>query len=183
MKIGQTIYVADRKAWRSWLKKNSSSKKEIWLIYFKKHSGMPRIPYNDAVEEALCFGWIDSIAKSIDDNRFAQRFTPRRPGSSISDLNMERIRKMIEKGRMAPAGLKTIENIDLNRKFKIPKDIADALKSSREAWKNFRKFPLHYKRIRVSWIESARERPEMFQRRLKYFIKMTAQNKRFGMMQ
>ncbi|MFA5084009.1 MAG: hypothetical protein WC475_01310, partial [Candidatus Paceibacterota bacterium] len=81
MEIGKTFYSKDGNSWRRWLIKNSKSKKEIWLIYYKKSSGKPRISYNDAVDEALCFGWIDSIVKSIDDEKFAQRFTPRRRGS------------------------------------------------------------------------------------------------------
>ena len=78
MDIGKTLYVTDRKQWRSWLAKNHTKAKEIWLIYYRKSSGKKRIPYNDAVEEALCYGWIDSIMKSIDEKSFAQRFSPRK---------------------------------------------------------------------------------------------------------
>ncbi|MFA5023936.1 MAG: hypothetical protein WC523_03210 [Patescibacteria group bacterium] len=77
LKIGHTLYVTDRKPWRSWLSKHYKSEKEIWLVYFRKKSGKPRISYNDAVEEALCYGWIDSIIKNLDEERFVQRFSIR----------------------------------------------------------------------------------------------------------
>lgn len=105
MKITETLYVHNRKDWRAWLKKNHAKKKEIWLIYYRKASGRKRIPYDDAVEEALCFGWTDSTAKRIDGERFAQRFTPRRPGSQWSELNKKRARRLIKNGRMTRAGI------------------------------------------------------------------------------
>src|SRR3972149_144578 len=100
MNIGKALYVHTRKAWRAWLAKHHATEKEIWLVYYKKASGKPRIPYNDAVEEALCYGWIDSTVKSINKARFAQRFTPRKKGSMLSELNKERIRRMVEENRM-----------------------------------------------------------------------------------
>jgi uncharacterized protein YdeI (YjbR/CyaY-like superfamily) len=96
MKIGTTLYVTHRRQWRSWLAKNHASAREIWLIYFKKESGKSRIPYNDAVEEALCYGWIDSITKPIDEKRWAQRFSPRRKNSALSETNKERVRRLIK---------------------------------------------------------------------------------------
>jgi uncharacterized protein YdeI (YjbR/CyaY-like superfamily) len=183
MKIGKTLYVKNRQAWRLWLEKNHSKKKEIWLIYYKKHTGKSRIPYNDAVEEALCYGWIDSIAKTVDDERFAQRFTPRKKESSVSDLNIERIRKLIANGSMTSAGMETVKNTKINGRFKIPEDIENIMKNNHDVWENFIKFPIYYKRVRIAWIESSRSRPEIFQKRLSYFIKMTEKNKRFGMMQ
>jgi len=90
MKITKTLYVTTRDEWRSWLEKNHKSEKEIWLIYYKKHTGKPRIPYDDAVEEALCFGWIDSIIKRIDEKKYAQKFSPRKQNSVWSDLNKKR---------------------------------------------------------------------------------------------
>jgi uncharacterized protein YdeI (YjbR/CyaY-like superfamily) len=100
MELGKTLYLTERRDWRSWLAKNHDKKKEIWLIYYRKSSGKPRLPYNDAVEEALCYGWIDSIQKGIDTKRFAQRFTPRKVKSVLSAANRERIRKLIKEGRM-----------------------------------------------------------------------------------
>ncbi|VVB83023.1 Uncharacterised protein [uncultured archaeon] len=109
MEIGKTLYVANRKEWRDWLKKNHDKEKEIWLIYYKKISKKPRIPYDDAVEEALCFGWIDSILKSIDEEKYAQRFTPRRLKSNLSELNRKRIVNLIANKKMTSHGLKAVE--------------------------------------------------------------------------
>ncbi|MBI4097898.1 MAG: hypothetical protein HY426_02555 [Candidatus Levybacteria bacterium] len=88
----KTLYVRNRKQWRTWLEKNHDKEKEIWLVYYKKSSGKPSISYNDAVEEALCFGWIDSIEKSLDSDRFAGRYTPRKPKSNWSLSNRARAR-------------------------------------------------------------------------------------------
>ena len=193
MDITETLYITDRNDWRAWLEKNYTTAKEIWLIYYNKKSGKLRIPYNDAVEEALCFGWIDSIVKKYDEERAAQRFSPRRKNSQLSELNKERIRRLIENGKMTPAGLESIrhhlenktkgkKNNFLNDDFNIPKDILSKLKANKDAWNHFQHFPEHYKRIRIGWIDSSRVRPEEFEKRLRYFIRMTANNKMFGMM-
>ena len=99
MDIGETLYVTNRTQWRNWLSKNYKNKNEIWLIYYNKASGKQRIPYNDAVEEALCYGWIDSIIKNMDEERFVQRFSPRRPTSVLSEMNRERIHRLIKEKR------------------------------------------------------------------------------------
>ncbi|MBN2126900.1 MAG: YdeI/OmpD-associated family protein [Candidatus Diapherotrites archaeon] len=182
MNLGKTLYVTDRKAWRLWLEKHYDSEKEIWLVYYKKNSMKPRIPYNDAVEEALCFGWIDSTMKKIDEERSAQRFTPRRKNSSWSEMNKERARRLIKSGLMTETGLKKI-NDNLNEKFVISEDILKEIKKNKIAWKNFQKFPKYYQRIRIAYIDSARELPSEFHKRLNYFIKMTAKNKKIGMIQ
>ena len=105
MNITKTLYVKDRKQWRSWLEKYHESEKEVRLLYYKKHTGKPRIPYNGTVEEALCYGWIDSTVKKTDEDRFAQRFTPRKAGSPWSEMNKERVRRLMNQGKMTPAGL------------------------------------------------------------------------------
>lgn len=110
MKLGKTLYVKKRGEWRKWLEKNHQKESEIWLVYYKKHTKKPSIPYNDAVEEALCFGWIDSSEKRIDKERYAQRFTPRKPKSNWSESNKERVRKLIVQGKMTPAGLAAFNN-------------------------------------------------------------------------
>ncbi len=187
MNLGKTLYVANRKQWRSWLAKNFAKEKEIWLIYYRKSSGKLRIPYNDAVEEALCYGWIDSILKSIDKEKFAQRFTPRKPKSNLSEMNKERIRRLIKKRKMTAAGLNAISGSfdkfkNNEEKLTIAKDILIALKTNKPAWKNFQNFPEGYKRVRIGFIESRRRHGnEIFQKSLQHFIKMTAKNKRFGM--
>ena len=180
MKISKTIYVKTRKAWRKWLEKNHDKESDIWLIYYRKAAGKPRIPYNDAVEEALCFGWIDSTSKGIDEERFAQRFSPRRAKSNWSVLNLERMKRLIKNGLMTSAGITYYPGAT---KFKIPADILKEIKKDKETWDNFQKFDESYQAIRIGFIEGARNRPEEFQKRLKYFLKMTKQNKRFGMVQ
>jgi uncharacterized protein YdeI (YjbR/CyaY-like superfamily) len=187
MEIGKTLYVTNRKEWRAWLKKNHKKEKDIWLIYYNKKSGKLRIPYNDAVEEGLCFGWIDSIMKKINEEKFAQRFTPRRKNSQLSDMNKERIRRLIKQKKMTSTGLEAIKHTfndsNKNGRLKIAPDILEALKKYKSIWKNFNVFPSSYKRIRIGWIEGARKRPDVFKQRLNYFLNMTAKNKRYGMVQ
>lgn len=187
MELGKTLYVTNRKQWRSWLAKNHNKEKEIWLIYYRKSSGKKRIPYNDSVEEALCYGWIDSILKRIDEQKFAQRFSPRRTNSVLSQLNKERIHRLIEKKKMTVKGLNAVKHVfdhsSKNSKCTIKDDILRLLKEDKTTWENFQKFPESYKRIRIEWIEGARTRPELFKKRLEYFLKMTAKNKRYGIVQ
>ena len=108
MEIGETIYVTTREEFREWLEKNHKIRKEIWLIQYKKVTGKPSIPYAEAVEEAICFGWIDGFEKGMDDQRFAKRFTPRRQKSLWTETNIERARKMIEEGKMTEVGRATL---------------------------------------------------------------------------
>lgn len=179
MKITTTLYPKNRKEWRKWLEKNHRKEKEIWLIYYKKSSGKPRIPYEDAVEEALCFGWIDGQAKGIDEQKYAQRFSPRRKGSNWSELNKERVRKLIKNRQMTTTGLEAYPHEHTAPKLKIPKDILKALKANKAAWENFQHLPETYKRVRIAYIISS-SIPAQKPKRLAYFIKMTAKNKMFG---
>ena len=187
MNLGKTLYVINRNDWRSWLAKNYDKSKGVWLIYYRKSSGKPRIPYNDAVEEALCYGWIDSILKRVDNDKFAQRFTPRRPKSPVSEMNKERIRRLILKKRMTTFGLKAVSRFfDKNKteELVISPDIIKALKSDRQTWKNFQNFSEGYKKVRVGYIEHSRKQGnKIFQNRLNNFIRMTAKNKKFGLVQ
>jgi uncharacterized protein YdeI (YjbR/CyaY-like superfamily) len=179
MDITQTLYAARRAEWRKWLKKNYKTEKEIWLVFYKKTSGKPRIEYNDAVEEALCFGWIDSTVKKIDEESFAQRFSPRNPKTAYSQSNRERLGRLIAEGKVMKDVLASLGDIS-SKPFEIPKDILKAIKDNKEAWKNFKSFSETYKRIRIAFIDGARNRPQEFQKRLNYFIKMTEKNKQFG---
>jgi uncharacterized protein YdeI (YjbR/CyaY-like superfamily) len=188
MNVGTTLDVRNRREWRSWLSKNHSTAKEIWLIYYKKDSGKKRISYNDAVEEALCYGWIDSIAKAHDAQSWVQRFSPRRPKSMLSELNKERMRKMIKAKKMLRVGLERVahhltSNSLQPKRFIFPADILNAVRKNPTAWKHYQRFPLAYRRIRIGWIDDSRERPEYFKKRLQYFIAMTEKNKRFGTIQ
>jgi uncharacterized protein YdeI (YjbR/CyaY-like superfamily) len=179
VKTEKTIYVTDRSAWRAWLAEHYDKEKEVWLIFPKKASGKPRIPYNDAVEEALCFGWIDSRVKRIDENSYAQRFSPRNQKSKYSQANKERLRELVRRGMVLPSVQVTLGDT-LNEKFTIPSDILEEIKANKAAWENFQKFSPEYKRIRVAFIEGARKRPAEFSKRLRYFIEMTEKNKQFG---
>jgi uncharacterized protein YdeI (YjbR/CyaY-like superfamily) len=179
MEIGQILYVTDRKDWRAWLEKNFDKESEIWLIYPHKSSGKPRIPYNDAVEEALCFGWIDSTGKKYDDESSAQRFSPRNSKSPYSQANKERLRWLARENKLHPSMLDRVQKV-LNEKFVFPPDILNAIKSDKNAWKNYQKFSPSYRRIRVAYIDTARKRPEEFKKRLSNFIKKTKQNKQIG---
>jgi uncharacterized protein YdeI (YjbR/CyaY-like superfamily) len=183
MEITKTLYVTNRKDWRLWLSKNHSKEKEIWLVYYKKDSGKPRIPYNDAVEEALCYGWIDSTIKKIDEEKFAQRFSPRKSSSVLSEMNKQRLRKLILEKKMTKAGLDAVSHAfnPEEEKFLISEDILKEIKKDKQAWENFQNLPESYKRIRITYIEHSRKRGEKeFKKRLNNFIKLTSKNKKFG---
>jgi uncharacterized protein YdeI (YjbR/CyaY-like superfamily) len=189
MKVGKTFYAKSRREWRAWLARHHKTAPEIWLIYYKKHSGKPRVSYNDAVDEALCYGWIDSILKPIDIACYAQRFSPRRSTSRLSEMNRERVRRLIAARRMTRAGLERIRHVFDHAKdtkklvWRVPPDIRKRLQADPIVWKRFQRFPESYRRIRIGWITAARHRSEVFEQRLRHFIKMTARNKRFGMVQ
>jgi uncharacterized protein YdeI (YjbR/CyaY-like superfamily) len=175
MTIRKTLYVTSREAWRAWLTKHYESETEVWLIYYKKHSGQPRISYDHAVEEALCFGWIDSIVKTIDDEKFAQRFTPRRDWTRWSALNKQRLRKLIREGRMTEAGLAKIDRATLGEEphakrsqgdLDIPHFVKQALMTNAKAWENFRKLAPSHRRGYIQWIMDAKKE-ETRERRLR----------------
>jgi len=179
MKITKILYITNRKDWRNWLKKNHKTESEIWLVYPKKATGQARIEYNDAVEEALCFGWIDSIIKKLDDDHTVQRFSPRKPKAKYSQANIERLRYLMARKQVVKEVAETLGDV-LNEEFVIPPDILKAIQANQEAWKNFQKFSDSYIRIRIAFIDGARNRPEEFKKRLRYFIEMTEKNKIFG---
>lgn len=185
MNLGKTFYAKNRKEWRKWLEKNHAKAKEIWLVYYKKSSGKPRVEYGDAVDEALCFGWIDSTVKTVDKDRFAQRFSPRNPKSDWSELNKEKARRLFKAGLMHPAGLamtKGHHTAESAGKIIIPKWLEKTMKKDTRVWNNFKKFPEHYRRIRIAWITASAWNTGR-KTRLAYFLKMTAQNKKYGMLQ
>ena len=187
MDIGKTLYVANRNDWRIWLEKNYETEKEIWLIYYKKHSSRPRIPYDDAVEEALCFGWIDSIIKKIDEEKFAQKFTPRRNNNKWSELNIKRVRKMMEEGKMTEAGLKKIDKTLLNKEPEKKDSSAEpvsyleeALKDNVKALEFFTALAPSYKKQYINWTGSAK-REETRMKRIKEAIELLENNKKLGL--
>jgi len=179
MKISKTLYVPDRKSWRGWLRKNFRKEKEIWLVYYRKDAGKPRVPYNDAVEEALCFGWIDSTVKKLDKDRFAQRYSPRIPRSEYSQTNKERLQHLIARGKVRKNILARMGDI-APENYVFPADIMKVLRTNRLAHENFKKFSAPYQRIRIAYIDRARLQPLEFKKRLDNFLKLTEQNKQFG---
>ena len=177
MEVTTLFYTSDRQEWREWLASHFESEPEVWFVFPVKGAEEMSLSYNDAVEEALCFGWIDSTIKYIDPLHRAQRFTPRRPGSSYSQPNVERLKWLDERGMIHPRIREEVEDI-LRTEFVFPKDILRALRKDRTVWENYTAFPDPYKRIRVAYIEAARNRPEEFRKRLANFIRKTRENKR-----
>jgi len=177
----KTLHVTSRREWRAWLTKHHQSETEIWLIFHKKHTGKPRISYEDAVEEALCFGWIDSIVKRIDDEKFAQKFTPRRDGSRWSALNEARLRKLVREGRMTEAGLAKIDLVALGKEAQrseesgLPAFVKQALMANVKAWEHFRNITPSRQRAYIRLITDAKK-DETRERRLQEVIARLEQN-------
>jgi len=177
--IVNTLHVQDRYQWREWLMKNHDKETEIWLVLPKKSSGKQRIPYAETIEEALCFGWIDSTVKKHDEHHTVQRFTPRRKGSGYSQPNKERLRVMAQQGKVIENILDQVQTI-IDEEYEYPDDILTVLQQDEETWRNFKGFTEPYKRIRVAYVENARKRPEDFNKRLETLLKKTKANKKYG---
>jgi uncharacterized protein YdeI (YjbR/CyaY-like superfamily) len=174
-----------RREWRKWLTKNHGAKHGIWLVFHKRHRGRTGMSYDDAVEEALCYGWIDSIIRRIDDDRYVRKFTPRKPDSKWSTINRRRYADLKSRGLLAEPGLKrapTIRGGDAQRPSTsaVPPYLADALKSVPEAWKHFTQLAPSYKRMYIGWIDSAR-RVETREKRLREALTLLAEGKRLGL--
>jgi uncharacterized protein YdeI (YjbR/CyaY-like superfamily) len=180
---GKKFYARNRAEWRDWLSKNYDKEIEVWLVKYNKASGKPCISYDESVEEALCFGWIDGIQKGNDSESSIQRFTPRRPKSNWSELNKERVRRLIKGKLMTPAGMKVLEGVDLEEKPAVMSpETENALKADPEVWNNYQAFDDLYKRLRIYYIEDAKrqKRMEEYERRLNSFIKATKKNRKIG---
>lgn len=180
----QSIYAKDRSEWRKWLEKNHATSSGVWLIYYKKASGKPSISYAEAVEEALCFGWIDSRVNALDDQRYMQVFSPRKPQSSWSKLNKQRVEQLIQNGLMTAVGLEKIaaakrdgswNALDAIEDLQLSEDLMAALNSNKTASENFMAFSTSVKKNIVRWIESAK-RPETRLQRIAETVTLAAQN-------
>ena len=197
MKIPEQDYKAThpktRGQWRKWLEKNHSTAPGIWMIYYKKETGKRKFDMADAVEEALCFGWIDSVAQKLDDERSMQKFTPRKPKSIWSKINKKRIEKLIEQKLMTPAGLATIERAKKNGSWdtlnssdlhtdnnSMPGELKKALSKNKKALANFLAFPPSYRKRFLFWIDSAKT-PLTKAVRIKQTLLMAAANKKPGL--
>ena len=176
MKAEKVFYTSDRAQWRIWLLEHFETEDEIWFVFPSKGSGEAALSYNDAVEEALCFGWIDSTTGHIDDTHGIRRFTPRKDFSYYSRPNIERLIWLDKQGLIHPKVRPSVAEL-IEAEYVFPKDILDAIRSDETAWENYQKYTDSYKRIRVAYIEAARKRPQEFQKRLNNFIAKTRENK------
>lgn len=161
----ERIYASDRQTWRRWLQENHLQVMGVWLIYYKVSSAKPSVKYSEAVKEALCFGWIDSKVKTLDEERYMQIFTPRKPKSVWSKLNKQYVEELDSQGLIAAAGWKTIEiarqngswtSLDAIEALIIPSDLQHALEANREAEKNFANFSKTTKKNILYWIDTAK---------------------------
>lgn len=184
------LYVTDRDKWREWLSRNHAAEAGIWLIFYKKETSMPTIAYEAAVEEAICFGWIDSIIKKNDAAKYARKFTPRTDKSKWSPLNKKRANKMIKEGRMTEVGLAKIKAAkktglwDKDARpqisFDIPPEFAKALARNKKAKESFDKLAPSYRKYYIGWIVMAK-RPETKKRRIHESIALLEQGKKLGL--
>ena len=190
MKTSNEVYAKDRNAWRAWLQEYHSTEDEVWLIFYKKTSGKPSIGYQEAVEEALCFGWIDSLKKSIDSTRYKQKFTPRKIGSIWSESNKKRVDRLIKNDLMKEPGLKLINQAKKDGSWdKIPvsqqpidppQEFIKALQENSEANIYFQSLAPSYQKQFITWIGSAK-RLETRIKRADESISLLANKQKLGL--
>ena len=172
----ETFYTSERSAWQQYLAEHFETAVEIWFVFPTKEAGEQSLSYNDAVEEALCFGWIDSTNRRLDTLHCIRRFSPRNKGSAYSQPNIERLIWLEAQGLIHPKIRESILPV-IQTPFVFPEDILELLRQDENVWKNYQRFSEPYKRIRIAYIEAARKRPEEFQKRLNSFIEKTRRNK------
>jgi uncharacterized protein YdeI (YjbR/CyaY-like superfamily) len=181
----ETVIAKDRAEWRRWLAKHFARSEEIWLSFYKKATGKQTVSYDHAVEEALCFGWVDGMKKKLDEECYAFRFTPRKPNSRWSKSNLVRVERLVAEGKMMPAGLKAY-NSESRREVapmpaEMPKDLEDRFRKQRAAWANYEKFPPGYRRMTAGWVASAKKEETRI-KRLEKLIDFSARNERIEFM-
>ena len=180
----RSVGAASRAAWRKWLEAHHADRSEVWLRYHKKHTGRASVTNPEAVEEALCFGWIDTTVRRIDADTWMQRFTPRRPGSAWSTVNRARFARLLAAGRVAPAGLARAPTEDTPTPIAswrlpdvTPPWLAEALQTDPDAWRHYLTLaPSHRKRY-ISWIGSAKQAATRA-RRIERAIRMLRENQK-----
>jgi uncharacterized protein YdeI (YjbR/CyaY-like superfamily) len=189
MKLSSTFYAKDLAEWHAWLEQNHASVKETWLVFYKVHTGQACIDYEDSVQEALCYGWIDSLVQRIDNETYARKFTPRTNTAKWSDSNKRRVAKLIRDGRMTQAGLEKLGDVPTDgteppasqpRPFVIPPEVEAQIRANPAAWGNFNRLVLSQRRLYIGWATSAK-RAETVARRLKEVIEVLEQNKPLGL--
>jgi uncharacterized protein YdeI (YjbR/CyaY-like superfamily) len=180
----RTLDVRTRAAWRRWLAKNHASSPGIWLVRHKQHTDVESMPYEDLINEALCFGWVDSLVKRLDDSRYAIKVTPRKPTSKWSDINRKRWKKLQAAGLLAAPGLAAAPTANTYaprpRVPELPAYFAKALKANPQAWQNFQALAPTYRRNFVVWVHIAK-RPETRERRIRESIELLATGKKLGL--
>jgi uncharacterized protein YdeI (YjbR/CyaY-like superfamily) len=168
--------------WRRWLADHHAAESEVWLIFHKRHTDVPSVAYEDAVNEALCYGWVDSLIKRIDDDRYARKFTPRTEDSKWSTINRQRYARLLAAGRLAPAGVRrppTARSGDAPRPQGTPDYLVKALRKVPAAWKSFEGLPPSHKRNYIAWIDSAKKEETKIGR-IEKAIAMLLAGKRLG---
>jgi uncharacterized protein YdeI (YjbR/CyaY-like superfamily) len=179
-----TLDVRTRKRWRQWLAKHHASSPGIWLVRHKRHTGVDSMPYEDLVREALCFGWVDSLVKKLDDDRYAIKVTPRKPSSKWSDINRRRWKELDAAGLLAAPGRAAAPTANRYAAHppipELPAYVAKAFKTRPEAWRFFQSLAPTYRRNFVVWIHIAR-RPETRERRIHESIELLAAGKKLGL--
>ena len=178
MEIDHFIPVKSREEWREWLQEHSKTEKSCWVLVSMKPAP-DTLFYLDAVEEALCFGWIDGVKQKRSETELAQRFSPRSSRSSWTELNKERVRRLEKLGWMTDAGRKVLPDMGINS-FRIDGAIEQRLREEKQVYENFLAFPDLYKRIRIDTIQSVRHQPDLFRSRLDKLIANTRKNKLYG---
>jgi uncharacterized protein YdeI (YjbR/CyaY-like superfamily) len=179
-----TLHVTSRRQWRAWLTEHHTSSPGVWLVFYKAHTGVKAIPYEDMVREALCFGWIDSLVKRLDDDRYALKVTPRQPVSRWSAINRKRWAELHAAGLLTSAGLAAAPTSNTYAPRPVTPDlpvyIAKALRANSRAWRFFRELAPTYRRDFVVWIHTAK-RPETRARRIRESISLLAAGKKLGL--
>ena len=176
MEMQAVFYAKTRAEWRAWLAEHFKTEKEIWFVFPMKASGEVGVSYSDAVEEALCFGWIDSTAKFLDPLHSARRFTPRKPGSPYSRPNIERLIWLEARGMIHESVREGVLPL-IRAPYVFPEDILNEIRRDAKAFENYQGFSEPYKRIRVAYIDAARKRPDEFKKRLESFLSKTREGK------
>ncbi|TVQ23042.1 MAG: hypothetical protein EA382_10825 [Spirochaetaceae bacterium] len=183
VQITEVFYPLARAEWRRWLETHHRSKREIWLRRFSKATGEPSITYDELVEECLCFGWIDGVVKRYDAQSNVRRITPRRAKSFLSELNRQRVWKLMAAGLMTPAGLAALGDQigSPDDSWQLPEWIGAQLRADPHVWAQFNTFPPLYRRLKIGWINEAGQlRQEEMQKRLDYLIRNTRKGKMHG---
>ena len=178
------VDVRGRAQWRAWLRKHHASSEGAWLVYHKQHTGVQSVDYDDSVREALCFGWVDSLIRSLNADTYARKFTPRRPGSKWSDSNRKRWKELSEAGLLQAAGLAAAPTSNRAARPAIPQRvpayITNAFKSNAKAWRAFQALPKTQRRDFVVWISMAK-RPETRAKRIAESLRLLAAGKPLGL--